>query len=65
MNAFRDKEGKLDRPYLRVCSVYKLLKQGRIGQARAIELLKARRIEGRRLVEIWLAGPFKNQKVEA
>lgn len=34
--------GDLDKKYLRVCSVYRLLKRRRIGQARAMELLAQR-----------------------
>lgn len=66
MNLFRwTPSGKLDRQYMRVCSVYKLLKLGRIGKARAVELLTARRAVDRplRLVELWINGPFRNMKV--
>lgn len=43
MNLFRcTPNGSLDRKYLRVCAVYRLLKRGVIGQARALELLAQR-----------------------
>lgn len=44
MNLFRagTKDGSLDLKYLRVCSVYRLLKRKRIGHARALELLAER-----------------------
>lgn len=58
MNAFRHTpNGSLDRPYLRVCAVYRLMRQRRIDKPRAIELLKARRVpHAQALVELWLAG---------
>ena len=34
--------GSLDRKYLRVAAVYRLLKKGKIGKRKAIELLAAR-----------------------
>jgi hypothetical protein len=34
--------GELDRKYLRVCAVYRLLRRHRIGRARAVELLAQR-----------------------
>ncbi len=44
MNLFRcgTKDGPLDRKYLRLCAVYRLLKKQVIGRARAIELLAQR-----------------------
>lgn len=67
MNLFRcgTKDGSLDRKYLRVCSVYKLLKRQTIGQARALELLAKRHspVEMNSLrgtVELWKAHPIKN-----
>ncbi len=44
MNLFRAgmKDGSLDRKYLRVCAVYRLLRKQIIGQARALELLAQR-----------------------
>jgi hypothetical protein len=54
------RDGKLDRQYLRVCAAYKLLKQGRIGKERAIELMERRRIiRPEATVELWLSGPLK------
>lgn len=65
MNMFRagTKDGSLDRKYLRVCSVYKLLKRKVIGQARAIELLAQRHSETemktlRATVQLWKAHPI-------
>lgn len=67
MNIFRcgTPDGRLDKSYLRVCAVYKLLKNRRINKARAIELLAQRRVPSRRaLIEIWLAGPLRHLKEE-
>jgi hypothetical protein len=52
-------DGKLDRKYLRVCSVYKLLmRQHRITKDRAIELLEQRKVKpAKATVELWLAYP--------
>jgi hypothetical protein len=52
-------EGKLDRKYLRVCSVYKLLmRQHRIDKDRAIDLMEQRGVKpAKATVEIWLAYP--------
>ena len=64
MNLFRlTNDGSLDRKYLRVCSVYRLLKRDRVNKARALELLAQRHtpIEMRTLratVELWLTGPL-------
>lgn len=66
MNLFRTTPDRsLDRKYLRTCSVYKLLKHGKIGQARALELLEER--HGKRsniagTLEIWKHGPLKGMK---
>ena len=70
MNVFRmTPDGSLDRVYLRTCAIYRLLKSGRIGQARAIELqrlpIKGAYRERDRLVgliEIWKAGPLKDMR---
>lgn len=65
MNLFRagTKDGSLDRKYLRVCSVYKLLKRQAIGQDRALELLAQRHSEIemktlRGTVQLWKAHPI-------
>lgn len=55
----------LDRKYLRVCAVYKLLKRRKIGRAKALELLAARHTltEMRALTEtvsIWRQYPLKD-----
>lgn len=69
MNLFRcgTPDGSLDRKYLRVCAVYKLLKHGRIGKACALELLAKRHTPGemkslRGTVELWRSGPLKEMK---
>ena len=55
-NAFRmTPDGSLDRPYLRTCAIYRLLKNGRIDKRRAIEI--APRLTA--TIEIWLNGPLK------
>lgn len=66
MNLFRcgTKDGSLDRKYLRVCAVYRLLKRQIIGQARAMELLAQRHTVSemkqlRGTVELWRAHPLK------
>jgi hypothetical protein len=61
VNAFRHTpDGRLDRPYLRTCVLYRLLKRGKIGQARAIELARQYHKDGLRgLIELWKAGPIK------
>jgi hypothetical protein len=47
MNAFRiHPDDPLDRKYLRVCAVYRLLKRHVIGRARALELLAQRHTAG-------------------
>lgn len=61
MNLFRYPEshyraGQLDKQYLRVCATYKLLKDGKIDEPRAIELLEARQIRhADRTVSQWIA----------
>lgn len=58
--------GKLDRQYLRTCTVYRMLKHQSIGQAEANEIAN-RRIRGvpkhenylKGTIEIWKAGPLK------
>lgn len=68
MNLFRcgTKDGSLDKQYLRICAVYRLLSRGRIGKARAIDLLAARKVEKpKRLLEMWLAWPLKNLEIAA
>lgn len=56
--------GALDRKYLRVAAVYRLLRKGIIGRARAMELLAQRHTPAemrtlRGTVELWAAGPLK------
>lgn len=55
MNLFRcTPDQSLDREYLRICAVHRLLSRKRIGFARAVELLGERRVkEPKRLVELW------------
>lgn len=67
MNMFRcTPDGKLDRQYLRVCAVYRLMKAQRIGKARAIALLNERRVPvSRSVVELWMSGPFKRLSIAA
>ena len=66
MNLFRiSPELPLDRKYLRVCSVYRLLRRGIIGRKRAFELLAERHTETemkpiRGLVDLWKSGPIKD-----
>lgn len=65
LNLYRQtKDGSLDRKYLRVCAVYRLLRKKIIGQARALELLAQRHskkemIALRGLVDLWRAHPIK------
>jgi hypothetical protein len=65
MNAYRCRlTGNLDRQYLRVCAVYRLLDRQRIEKARAVELLKARNVKpAQAVVEMWLAedGPLSEK----
>lgn len=59
MNLFRQTPDRsLDRPYLRLCAVYRLLKAKQIGKARALELLaqkhgSKRMATLRGTVELW------------
>lgn len=55
MNLFRHaKDGSLDRQYLRICAVYKLMKSERISKDRAIQLLEQRNVsKALQTVEIW------------
>ena len=54
MNLFRAHGGKLNKQYLRICSVYRLMKAGRIEMRRAIELLEQRNVtNARQTVELW------------
>ncbi len=64
-NMFRNvMTGKLNKEYLRICAVYKLLKSQRVGRARACELLAARRVEcPKRLVEMWCNHPLKHLSI--
>lgn len=64
MNAFRQtRDGTLDRKYLRVCAVYRLLRKQIIGRARAMELLAQKHGAAemktlRGTVELWRAHPL-------
>lgn len=66
MNLFRcTPDRSLDRKYLRVCAVYKLLKRKRIGQAEALKRLAERHNAAemqilQRTVEIWRSHPIKD-----
>ncbi len=54
MNLFRTQGSKLDKQYLRICSVYRLMKAGRIQKRKAIELLEQRNVtKARQTVELW------------
>jgi hypothetical protein len=59
MNVFRCTPDKsLDRQYLRVCAVHKLLDRRLIDKARAVELLAQRKVPNALVVvELWLASP--------
>lgn len=67
MNLFRCTPDKsLDREYLRICAVYRLLAGQKIGKARAIELLTERRVKNPvALVELWIANPFRHLAIAA
>ena len=57
--------GKWNHKYLRVCSVYRLLRKQVIGQARALELLAQRHTPSemktlRGTVDLWRAHPIKD-----
>lgn len=64
-NAFRDVwTRELDKKYMRVCSVHRLLQRGRIGFARAIQLLAQRHTKSemkllRGTVELWRGNHLK------
>lgn len=66
MNLFRQtKDRSLDRKYLRVCAVYRLLRKQVIGRARALELLAQKHTAAematlRGTVDLWRAHPIKN-----
>lgn len=68
MNLFRcTPDRSLDRKYLRVCAVYRLLKRHVIGQARALELLAQRHAPKemqtlRGTVSLWRAHPIKDMR---
>ncbi len=71
MNLFRQTADKsLDRKYLRVCAVYRLMSRGLVGKSRAIELL-AEKHSTREMqtlqatVELWIANPFKRMQIAA
>ncbi len=65
MNCFRcTPDGSLDRKYMRVCSVYRLLRRKVIGEARAMELLAERHTPAemkvlRGTVSLWKADSLK------
>ena len=65
MNLFRlSPDQPLDRKYLRVCAVYRLLRKQIIGQARALELLAQRHTASemqilRGTVSLWRQYPIK------
>lgn len=71
MNLFRQTPDRsLDRKYLRVCAVYRLMRRGLIGRARALELLAQKHSESemralRATVELWLAHPFRRLGIAA
>lgn len=67
MNLFRagTKDGSLDRKYLRVCTVYRLLRKSIIGRQRALELLaekhSATEMQSLRgTVDLWKAHSIKH-----
>lgn len=61
-NMFYNIEGNLDRQYLRVCAVYKLLKLCKIDEDRAVTLLQERRIRGaEQTVSLWVRSLEKNE----
>lgn len=71
MNAFRCTPDKsLDRKYLRVCVVYRLMRKQIIGKARALELLAQRHTPAEMktlhaTVELWISGPFRRLNIAA
>ena len=69
MNIFRagTKDGSLDKKYLRVCAVYRLLKKRIIGKARALELLAQRHSAQemkslRGTISLWRQHPLPDMK---
>lgn len=60
MNCFRQTfDGSLDRKFLRVSAVYRLMRKGIIGKVRALELLAQRHTQAemktlRATVDLWL-----------
>lgn len=56
MNLFRTTPDRsLDKQYLRVCAVYRLMKRRRLEKARAVSLLRDRKVpSAEALVELWL-----------
>ena len=53
--------GTWDHQYLRACAVYRLMKRGVIGKARAIELLAERRTPNpKAVVELLSPNPFRH-----
>lgn len=68
MNLFRQTpDGRLDKKYLRVCAVYRLLKRHAIGKADALKLLAQRHTPSemnslRGCVDLWHAHPIKDMR---
>jgi hypothetical protein len=67
MNIYRcsSPDGSLDKKYLRVCVVYRLLKNQHITKPIALRLLAQRHTARemktlRATVELWLSGPLKH-----
>jgi hypothetical protein len=63
-NAYYLRLGRLDKQYLRVCAVYRLLRKRRINKSHALQLLAQRHNERemkvlRATVELWQAYPLK------
>lgn len=59
--------GKLDRKYIRVCAVYRLLRRSVIGRSRALVLLGQRHTPKemrtlRATVDLWQAGPIPHMR---
>lgn len=66
MNLFRQTpDGSLDRQYLRISAVYRLMDRRGLTKERAIELLTERQVsKARALVELWLSGPFRRRATQ-
>ena len=68
MNLFRQTpDGRLDKKYLRVCAVYRLLKRHVIGKAEGLRLLAQRHTEREMknlcgTVDLWHAHPIKDMR---